>query len=40
MMKIPFEDDRANTLNAWIFETMYHASMEASMELAKRDGPY
>lgn len=39
-MKIPFEDKRALRLNELIFETIYHASMEASMELAKVDGPY
>ena len=27
-------------LNAQIFETIYHAALEASCELAKKDGPY
>ena len=40
MLKIPFEDDRAIQLNAEIFETIYHASMESSMEIAKVEGPY
>jgi len=40
MLKIPFEDPRALRLNELIFETIYHAAMEASMELAKVEGPY
>lgn len=40
MLKIPFEDERAYQINQEIFETIYHASMEASMELAKKDGAY
>ena len=40
MLKIPFEDPRAIELNALIFETIYHAAMETSMELAKIQGPY
>lgn len=39
-MKISFEDRKAIETNELIFETIYHASMEASMELAKIDGPY
>lgn len=39
-MKIAFEDDEAEKLNAEIFETMYHASMEESVALAKAEGPY
>lgn len=39
-MKIPFEDPRAQRVNELIFETIYHASMEASMEQAKVEGPY
>jgi len=39
-MKIPFEDPRAQDTNKKIFETIYHAAMESSMELAKRDGAY
>lgn len=34
MMKIPFEDPRAIEFNDWVFETIYHASMETSMEIA------
>jgi ribonucleoside-diphosphate reductase alpha chain len=39
-MKIPYEDDRAESLNAEIFETMYHAAMGESIELAKVEGHY
>lgn len=40
MLKIPFEDPRALKLNAEIFETIYHSSMETSIEIAKVEGPY
>lgn len=40
MLKIPFEDEKALRLNEMIFETIYHAAMEASMELAQIEGPY
>jgi len=40
IMGIPFTSKEAKVLNAAIFETMYHAAMESSMELAKVDGPY
>jgi ribonucleotide reductase alpha subunit len=39
-MGIPFESDKALEVNNMIFETIYHASMETSMELAKVEGPY
>lgn len=39
-MKIPYEDKRAVEVNELIFETLYHASMLASIELAKVEGPY
>jgi ribonucleotide reductase alpha subunit len=39
-MKICFEDKRAIEVNELIFETIYHASMETSMELAKEHGYY
>jgi len=39
-MGIPFEDPRALDVNNMIFETIYHASMETSMELAREEGPY
>ena len=40
MQRISFEDERAYSFNQEVFETIYHASMTASMELAKIDGPY
>jgi ribonucleoside-diphosphate reductase alpha subunit len=40
MLRMPFESEEARGLNEDIFETIYFAAMEASMELAKVDGPY
>lgn len=40
MLRLPFESPEAKQLNIQIFETIYHASLEASCELAKKDGPY
>lgn len=40
MLRIPFESQEAKELNIQIFETMYHASLESSCELAQKDGPY
>ena len=40
LLNIPFESEEACKLNRDIFETMYHASMEQSMELAVKSGPY
>merc|ERR1712188_150544 len=37
---LPYESDGARTLNSDIFETIYFAACEASMELAKIEGPY
>jgi ribonucleoside-diphosphate reductase subunit M1 len=39
-MKVSFEDKRAIEINELIHETIYHAAMETSMELAKVEGPY
>jgi len=39
-MKVPFEDERAEAINAEIFETIYHAAMTESVELAKAEGHY
>jgi len=39
-LKIPFEDPKAMDLNTKIFETIYHAAMTSSIELAKKDGHY
>ena len=39
-MNIPFDSDEARQLNKLIFETMYHAALDESCELAKDDGRY
>lgn len=39
-MRYPFDSPEAKLLNQQIFETMYHASVEASCEIAARDGAY
>jgi ribonucleoside-diphosphate reductase alpha chain len=40
MLRLPFTSDEAKKLNKEIFETLYYASVEASVELAKVEGPY
>jgi len=40
MCGLPFGCEKSRDLNAHIFETMYHASLEASCELAEVDGAY
>lgn len=40
MLRMPFDSPEARKLNTEIFETIYYASMSASMELAKKEGPY
>jgi ribonucleoside-diphosphate reductase alpha subunit len=37
---LPFDCEDSRTLNTHIFETMYHAALEASSELAEVDGSY
>ena len=39
-MKVAYEDDVAESINSKIFETMYHAAMSESIELAKKEGHY
>ncbi|HEX8040751.1 MAG TPA: ribonucleoside-diphosphate reductase subunit alpha [Chryseosolibacter sp.] len=39
-LRMPFESEEARGLNKDIFETIYFAAMEASMEEAKKFGPY
>lgn len=39
-LRLPFESEDAKKLNINIFETIYHAALEASIELAKEYGPY
>jgi ribonucleoside-diphosphate reductase alpha subunit len=40
LLRMPFDSPEARGLNKDIHETIYFAAMEASMELAKKDGPY
>ncbi|RUS14620.1 putative ribonucleotide reductase large subunit RNR1 [Endogone sp. FLAS-F59071] len=40
IMRYPFESAEARALNRDIFETLYHAALEASCELAAEHGPY
>jgi ribonucleoside-diphosphate reductase subunit M1 len=40
LMRYPFESDEAKRLNQQIFETIYHAALEASCELAQQHGVY
>ena len=40
LMDVPFYSNLAKQINRNIFETMYHAALEASMEAAKEEGPY
>jgi ribonucleoside-diphosphate reductase alpha chain len=40
MLKMPFESEEALKLNTEIFETIYHAAMSASIDIAKKEGPY
>lgn len=40
LMRYPFESEEAQLLNKQIFETIYYAALEASCELAERDGTY
>nr|AYU75213.1 RR1 ribonucleotide reductase [Spodoptera littoralis nucleopolyhedrovirus] len=39
-MRMPYESDAAAELNKKIFETIYYGALEASCELAAKDGPY
>lgn len=39
-LRMPFDSEEARGLNKDIFETIYFAAMEASMELATVEGPY
>lgn len=40
LMRMPFDSDEARVLNRRIFETIYHAAVQTSMELAKAHGKY
>ena len=39
-LNLPYESEEARKLNTDIFETIYHAGIEASMEIAKQNGAY
>jgi len=39
-MRFPFDSEEAEMLNRQIFETIYYGALEASCELAKKQGPY
>lgn len=39
-LHLPYESPDAQVINARIFETIYFAALQQSMELAKTDGPY
>lgn len=39
-LRLPFDSPEAKDLNIQIFETIYHAGVEASIELAQQDGAY
>jgi ribonucleoside-diphosphate reductase alpha chain len=40
LMNLPFDGKESQEVDRMIFETMYHASLEMSMELSKVNGPY
>lgn len=40
LLRMPFESAEASLLNKQIFETLYYGALEASCELAEKDGPY
>ena len=40
MLNLPFDSDEAKKINHDIFETIYHAALEQSCELAMEEGPY
>lgn len=40
MLGIPFTSEEARDINKKVFETIYHAFLSASCELAKKDGQY
>lgn len=40
MLRLPFDSKEAQELNVQIFETIYHAAVESSIEMAAEEGPY
>ncbi|GHJ89226.1 hypothetical protein NliqN6_5628 [Naganishia liquefaciens] len=39
-LRMPFDGPQARQLNVQIFETIYHAALESSAEIAEIEGPY
>jgi len=39
-LHMPFDSPAAKQLKFQIFETIYHGALEASVEMAEKDGPY
>jgi ribonucleoside-diphosphate reductase subunit M1 len=39
-LRLPFDSQEARELNIQIFETIYHAAVESSIELAEKEGAY
>lgn len=40
LLRMPFDSEEARQMNKDIHETIYYGAMEASMELARKEGPY
>jgi ribonucleoside-diphosphate reductase subunit M1 len=40
ILRLPFDSAEARELNSKIFETIYHGALEASCEMAEKEGPY
>ncbi|GJJ15445.1 hypothetical protein Clacol_009723 [Clathrus columnatus] len=40
IFRLPFDSEQAKELNIQIFETIYHAAVEASCDMAETDDPY
>jgi len=40
MLGLPYESEEAKSINKEIFETIYYASVKASCDLSKEQGPY
>ena len=40
LLRLPFTSEKAKELNQEIFETIYFAALNASVDEAKKDGPY
>jgi ribonucleoside-diphosphate reductase subunit M1 len=40
LLRLPFDSAEAKLLNKQIFETLYHAAVEQSIDMAAVDGPY